>query len=818
MSLLRLDQINPRDRGRVGGKAVGLARLARAGLPVPPTLVVPVEITRDFMKRNGLWEDALRGAPGLADRIRSGELDPVFAGKLRTAAARLGDLLAVRSSGVDEDGGEASYAGQYETFLGVTPGDATEDALRACWASAYAERVLAYRDGVLPSPGGMAVVIQVLVNARCAGVMFTINPLNGSWREMTVEAAWGLGEPVVSGQVVPDFYRVRRPRRSPRPVQRILARVRLELIEELIRPQEEQLAVIPGGLGTVSVKPARRAAPKLRLAELYRLCRLGLRIEGKLSGPQDVEWVQDEAGKFYVLQARPVTSTGSVQRSGEVVWTRRFIGERWTEPSTPLGWSVMRGLIHRLVAYPETSRRYLGAGEPTRHYRYAPYINATVFRHLAFKLPGAPPPRFMLEMLPPEEEQRWLRRHAQPPDLKVYRSIFATTFRERRWRRFRWNLFTNWRAWDRYLETLDAALPALHQPVTTRAEALKRAEDCLALAQEYIKVHICSLLFANIWYQLAESALVASGHTPLVSTLLQPPGSSKTAQINQALWRLANDQLSLSSFLAQYGHRASNSWELFSPRWRENPAAVEALAAAAAAGPDPAEAAAAREVAAQRAMGRLSGPLRWLVTLTRRYLLLREDQRFHFDRLLWVWKQAYCWLEDELDLPIRFLEHAEVVALLAGELPESDARALVQRRGEGWREEVRRWAAGDPPPPFLIGDVAPDDATEGLRLQGLGISAGVITGPVRILRSLAEADRLKAGEILVTQATDPGWTPLFLSAAGLVMEMGGMLSHGAVVAREYGLPAVVNITAATSRLSDGQIITVDGSRGVVWVR
>ncbi len=136
MSLLRLDQIGPRDRGRVGGKAVGLARLTRAGLPVPPTLVVPVEVTRQFLKRNGLWEDAVRGAPELAERIRTGELDPVFAGQLRTETARLGELLAVRSSGVDEDGGEASYAGQYETFLGVTPGDATEDALRACWASA----------------------------------------------------------------------------------------------------------------------------------------------------------------------------------------------------------------------------------------------------------------------------------------------------------------------------------------------------------------------------------------------------------------------------------------------------------------------------------------------------------------------------------------------------------------------------------------------------------------------------------------------------------------------------------------------------------
>jgi pyruvate,water dikinase len=119
---------------------------------------------------------------------------------------------------------------------------------------------------------------------------------------------------------------------------------------------------------------------------------------------------------------------------------------------------------------------------------------------------------------------------------------------------------------------------------------------------------------------------------------------------------------------------------------------------------------------------------------------------------------------------------------------------------------------------FLIGDVAPEDPAQGLRLQGLGISAGVVTGPVRVLHSLSEADRLKPGEILVAQATDPGWTPLFLSASGLIMEMGGMLSHGAVVAREYGLPAVVNVSGATGRLSDGQIVTVDGSRGVVWVR
>ncbi|MFT4979764.1 MAG: pyruvate,water dikinase, partial [Myxococcota bacterium] len=520
--LLRLDQISSRDRDRVGGKAVGLARLDRAGLPVPPAIVVPVAVFTRFLRDNGLWERALQGDPTLHQDIPGGRLDPAFAGALRTETARLGPRLAVRSSGVDEDGEKSSFAGQYDTHLGVAPGDATEAALLSCWASAYSPQVIAYRDGP-PPPGGMAVVVQSMVSARCAGVMFTINPLSGSWREMTVEAAWGLGEAVVSGQTIPDYYRVRRPRRTPRPVQRLLARVRLAVIEEQIHPQHTQLLPGDGGLQEVPVPPARTGAPKLRLAELYRLCRLGLRIEGRLGGPQDVEWAQDESGRLFVLQARPVTTTGAVRRSGPAIWTRRFVGERWTEPATPLGWSLMRDLLEWFIAYPETSRRYLGGEEASRLYRAAPYFNVTLFRHLAFKAPGAPPPRFMLEMLPPDEERSWLRRHAQPPDLRVYWHIIATTIRERRWQRFRWNILRNWVAWDEYRQRLDRELPALSTPLTTREQATSRAAACEALAREYIKVHICSLLFANIWYQLAEAALQGADHADLVPVLLQPP-------------------------------------------------------------------------------------------------------------------------------------------------------------------------------------------------------------------------------------------------------------------------------------------------------
>ena len=176
------------------------------------------------------------------------------------------------------------------------------------------------------------------------------------------------------------------------------------------------------------------------------------------------------------------------------------------------------------------------------------------------------------------------------------------------------------------------------------------------------------------------------------------------------------------------------------------------------------------------------------------------------------------WLEAEIGVSRRWLERAELGLLLDGGRARAGAEALISRRKEAWEAEVSQRAAGDEPPEFLVGDevVSLPDAT--LRLQGLGISPGVVSGPVRVLRSPEQADQLRRGDILVARATDPGWTPLFLMAGGLVLEQGGTLSHGAVVAREYGLPAISNVSGATRRLKDGQVVTVDGGRGVLWIQ
>lgn len=221
---------------------------------------------------------------------------------------------------------------------------------------------------------------------------------------------------------------------------------------------------------------------------------------------------------------------------------------------------------------------------------------------------------------------------------------------------------------------------------------------------------------------------------------------------------------------------------------------------------------------AQQARSALGGSLGHLVGLTQRYLLLRENQRFYFDRLLDVWAGQLKRIEDMTGLAVRFLEASELDALIVGELDVGDAADRIAQRSSSWQAEVERRSSGDEPPVFLVGSEVIDSEPGSSRLQGTGTSPGVVTGRVRILRNIEDGEHLVPGEILVARATDPGWTPLFLKAGGVIMELGGMLSHGAVVAREYGLPAVVNIEGATRRLADGQLVTIDGQHGVVWLK
>jgi len=752
---------------RPGAKAAALSDLLRDGVNVPRAWIIPTSTFRTFLHRNKLTETR----PDLAERV----LDAPLPAPLVCPAP----CVAVRSSGADEDGAVTSGAGRYATVLAV---DAAgfEAAVRKVWAS----WVTARPEG--QPIEGMTVLVQEMVDARVAGVLFTTNPINGSWSEIVIEAVWGLGEPLVSGAVVPDRYVLSRDRRlgtTSTPT----------VILEEVRPQTAQQVLDHGAVRTRPTEAPN--ARKLLRDDLIGLSKLGLCIEGKRGAPQDIEWVQDRAGVVHILQARPITTQQRLPRGEATLWTRRFIGERFPGGVTPLTWSLVGPALDYFVAYPDTSRLYLGGDPPFQVVNGHPYANVTVFRHLAFKLPGAAPPRFMLDFFPPEEEQRWLNRRAALPDLKVYASIFRTTFKERRWRRFRWNPVTNVRAWD----TFRASLPAQLAPITAAnaSEAIARVD---AILRDYIKIHVTSLLFANILWELLSPGLTEAQR----GLILRPWGGSITRKVDAALGQVGRGTRTLESFLEEHGHRSRSSWEIWAPRLAEDPAGTLKLAAGLAAAAPPDIEGEAKATAA--AVAQLRADHRKLAHLGSEYFRLREEQRYYLDLIFWRLKKRLCELAPSLGLATD-----DIPWLAAGELsdPPLDARR---------RAATRRAILPDPnPPDFLRGDEAVHPPTSRSRLQGLGVSPWTATGTARVLTRYDDAPLLRAGEILVTHSTDPAWTPLYARAAALVLELGSQLSHGAVVAREYRIPAVANIMGATRRLRTGDELMVDGNSGTVWV-
>jgi phosphohistidine swiveling domain-containing protein len=811
-------------------------------LPVPDAIVLPVGAMAQFLSHNRLEKQAIQaletGSGDCLVLLQAAIEEAPFPKSLRDSvvleARRLGlgqkgGGVAVRSSALGEDGAAHSFAGQYASVLHVLNGASLEAAIKTCWSSWFSPPAVALRQSAstpLSVPvsahgkiAGMAVLIQRQIHARCAGVLFTINPLTGSWREMVLEACWGQGEALVSGRVRPDRILLRRPRKTPKPVQRVLARVQVEALELELGGQTR--ALFPdsnGGLCWCDVpSPDDRVLPE---KDARRIGRVGLRAEALAGCPQDIEWAMDTHGVLVVLQSRPITAQPPT-RGAQVLWTRRFFGERWTALASPMGWSIVQEALHELIAYPETSARFLGGEDPTQLLRGRPYFNVSIFRHLLFKLPGAPPPRFLLEFLPPQEERRWLRRRAAPPSVSVYASILRETFKEKRWQRFRWNPLSNPKAWAVFEGELQSALPGL---MAAKGDPSSQLQDAEKWLREYIKIHICSLLFANIFYQLCEGLLAPE----LRQALLRCPVENQTQRVNRDLYALSQGG-DKADFLAKHGHRASNaSWEIFSTRWAEDPQALERLIKPYAAGvlSNPETLGQEQEARSQAAMQQLRansrGPTGWgrvkMVELTRRYLQLREDQRYVFDALLFAMKgilqrQGLALMGTGGEHWVQFLTKKELAGLARGTLQSEKAIEIARARQVEWIEFEKSPA----PPVFLSGTENFISPEETRCLKGLGIASGTHTGPARILSSPEAADAFQPGDILIATATDPGWTPLFLVAGAVVLELGSMLSHGAVLAREYGLPAVVNVPDLLSRVVEGQLITVDGTRGVVWL-
>jgi rifampicin phosphotransferase len=834
----------------VGGKGASLARLARAGFRVPPGFHVTTGAYLDFIGRGGLRERVLAAVSAVdvsgpatfdAAAARIGELladQPLpapTAAAIAAAYACLGDdvPVAVRSSATVEDLPGMSAAGQHDTYLNVRGEAAVLDAVTRCWASLWSARAIGYRArrGVEPGEVSIAVVVQRLVPAEAAGVMFTIDPVDGAHDKVVVSANWGLGESVVAGEVTPDVA--------------VVDRASGTLVSYQVGSKEMMTVADGAGTRAAATPAGLRSAAALSPAQAAELARVGLAIEKLYDEPMDVEWAL-AGGELSVVQARPVTAPASRPAAGpgelwndslagDYLWSNGNLGEAFPDVMTPATWSFIELLMPRMT-FPPSLPGYRGYGRIGGRF----YANVSMSISLE-ALAGIPPRRFValfgpvLGKLPPVEEIPRPRlprgkaiRLMVPAGVAMLRRIRASQKRMPQFLADAPGRCEQLRA--EIGQITDATVLASLWPQQVRP-LIEEAFGMLAAAT----FHGTALL--SIPGKLA--TLVGGADSALLLSGQQAQGGLLTSLGPVVgLARLARGEIDRDTFARQYGHRGPQEVELSIPRPAEDPAWIDdQLTALHDTARDADTLLAHQEAARAAAWERLvrrdpkkAAAARKLIARWASIAHDREAVRSEVARSAWV---ARAWVRRAGELTghgdgLFFLALPETFGLLRGDpaplakVPARRAAYETYRALPPYPALIRgrfdpvRWAA-DPNRRSDYYDeraqtTKPDDT-----ITGFPGAAGVVDGIARVLRTPEDATQLGDREILVTTVTNIGWTPIFPRAAAVVTDVGAPLSHAAIVARELGIPAVVGCGNATMRLHSGDRVRVDGSGGTVEV-
>ncbi|WP_219463112.1 PEP/pyruvate-binding domain-containing protein [Nonomuraea rhizosphaerae] len=845
--ILKFADIDGSMLAEVGGKAANLGVLTRAGLPVPDGFCVTTEAYRRIA--SGI--DPTAGAAHVRERILRAPIPADVAAAVLDALldALPGGPVAVRSSATAEDLPYASFAGQQDTYLNVVGAQAVLDAVRRCWASLWTDRAVAYREsnGIDHASVRLAVVVQRMVQSETAGVMFTADPVTGRRRRAVIDAAPGLGESVVSGAVNPDHF--------------VADLDSGEVLDRRIGDKRLAVRSLPGG-GVEHVTGSSDGAC-LTDGQVRALAALGARVEELYGAPQDTEWAFDAAGKLWLTQARPVTTLFPLprdQRDGLRVYFCFSVAQGVFRPLTPMGMAAFRvvsssvsGLFGSPVAAPLAGgpafteaagrvfvdvtgvmRSRVGRAIVPRVFDLMEARSAAVLRGL-FDDPRLSVTNRAVRPLV-RRVARLALRHGVP--VTMLRALADPAGADRRARRL-----------------ADALVAGLTPP--EGASVAERVDHVARMLYERI-TPIAPRFFpvagaAAPMLLLASRLLKGRARPEELQTVLRGVPRNVTTEMDLALWRLARElredpaeaarflaeppavlargplPQGVRDFLAVYGDRAVAEIDLGLPRWSEDPTHVLGMIANYLRLDDPAlapdvlfakGAAEARdmaeELAARAGRGLRGRIVRFALGRARELIGARELPKFVIVRMLSALRAQLLDVGRELAAGGLLAAPEDVfLVTLAEARSGADLRAVVQERRETHERELRRRHI----PRVMLSDgtepeaVASGPVAEGA-LTGSAASPGQVTGVARVVLDPVGA-RLEPGEILVCPSTDPGWTPLFLTAGGLVMEMGGANSHGAVVAREYGIPAVVGVAHATDRIRTGQVITVDGTSGAV---
>ncbi|MFD0265073.1 PEP/pyruvate-binding domain-containing protein [Streptomyces sp. NPDC127106] len=819
-----------------GGKGAALAELARAGLPVPGGFHVTTAAYREFVTAAGIAEHlgADLAAPDAGARIRARFAQSPLPDAVRQAVgkayAQLGDGLrtvAVRSSATAEDLPDLSFAGQQDTYLNIRGEEALLGAVRNCWASLWTDRAVAYREraGIAHEDVSLAVVVQELVAADAAGVMFTVDPLGGGADRIVVNAAWGLGEAVVSGLVTPDTVAV--------------DRTSLTVVEERIAAKEVMTVPTADGTREEPVAADRREAPVLSAAEATALARLGLRIEQLYGDPRDVEWARED-GEFRILQARPIT-TGTAVRPDvwndslgtDSLWTSANLGEAVPDVMTPAAWSFIKAFMGDVMVGATLEGRPLYGNIGGRFYMNlsvtatlaAAFGQGAKFARANELVFGRLPEGVRIPLLPASK-------------VRVWRDTIGEAF----------SVVSRIRANGKRLPEFLAGAPARCEELRTRVGGATGAQELRALWESEVSAYfrLCCHMLQAATRQDGDSLvkvrgtlrdLVGEEDADLMTTGLGDEGQLASMGPLLGLERLARGEIDRDGYARAYGHRGPHEFEVSLPRPAEDPEWIDRQLAALGTveedaglrlGRQTAARAAAWERCAAHHPRRVAG-LRRAVDRWAASARLREAARTEVARVFWLLR-AFVLRAGEVSgagEDLFFLSHEEILAVLGGD--RGPLAAVPARRAayEGYRAlpayptlirgefEPAVWAADPDRRADLYDAHSAVPVTD--EVSGSPASGGVVEGVARVVATVEEGADIRPGEILVTTVTNIGWTPLFTRISAIVTDVGANLSHASIVARELGIPAVVGCGNATTRIRTGDRIRVDGGRGTVSV-
>lgn len=844
----------------VGGKGAHLGELSRIeGVRVPAGFCVTTHAFARAMARTPRIDDPLARLAALKpdDREAIGTLsaeiraileaiDPPddLAAAIGGALARLGEqaACAVRSSATAEDLPTASFAGQQDTFLNIVGPAAILEHVRRCWASLFTERAVTYRlrNGFDHRKVRMAVVVQQMVFPQAAGILFTADPVTCNRKVATVEAVFGLGEALVSGLVNADAYKVRDG----------------EIVASAIAAKT--IAVLPlptGGTQQRAIAPERQRQPALSGAQAVRLVQLGRRIEAHFGRPQDIEWclVDDD---FQIVQSRPITTLFPIPEARDRdnhVYVSVGHQQMMTDAMRPLGLSLFQ-LTASIPMYEAGSRLFVDV---------TPRLASAATRAGLLEVVGRGDPRIrdalqtLLDrgdFVPSRPDTGtgatpWLDAPVSieaDPALVVEliartRTSIATLKQELRTK-----------SGPSLLDFISADVqelkrilfdPQSHRVLMAGMQAAWWLNEHLQAwlgeknAADTLTLSVPHNVTSEMGLALLDVADAIRPH-PEVVTFLQGVEDDGFVDELPSLAGGREAQDAIRGWLETYGMRCVGEIDITRPRWSERPTALVPLILGNVRNFEPgarkrrfergrSEARAKEQELIERLRGlpegeRKADEVKRMIDRLRTFIGYREYPKYGLVSRYFVYKQAL--LEEARRLvDARVLrEKEDIYDLTFQELRDAVRTNRVDYALVGRRRDAFRSNQPLTPPRVLTSDgeaiagsYRRDDVPAGA-LAGIAVSSGTVEGRARVILDIADAN-LEPGDILVTPQTDPSWTPLFVAIEGLVTEVGGLMTHGAVIAREYGLPAVVGVEQATRRIRDGQRIRVNGTDGYVEI-